>query len=664
MPSLVRASAGLPFLISYQVVCQMACHALVQVLRTKARVFHALACPVPKTQALFPLLWKWETHAERNPEIGFDVCENAATPNQHLSLSAKLALFLIFSQFQCVKYDSWSLELFGASHCDVFWIFTPRTNPVLEYWLDIQVGWDISFPFFMSKLQSSLTSTWDRHSWCVAVNFNFVPKELKRANFAQLKKTVFQTCLCIQHSLVRQVLFVKFPFFILSQFNFSIYLFQVMAVCSETEDEFSCGICFEEYQPGDLRPKLLPCSHTLCLKCLQKLPIKNNKISCPQCNQKIEFPSDGVSKFPTNRYILDCQRLVIKKEKLALVNDTLTKENHTLTKENKNLHDQKENLALKNDTLGKENEKLLEENQKISDKCNILVQENEKLIKQKQKEAKGGQCFVNEKKSFVKESQNTILTLKKENQKLVTEKDLLAKEIRKLTKQKNKMAKRKDKLTRRNAELETSIAEESTAAVGLKTRWSCVFAHKSWKTVRSKTIMAEQSTAADEPKFKLSCAFALIADRPAPSHTLTFLQFSPNFHQCVSWCWQNSATRMLDSIVSCLASPTAPSSPSLICNPNLSLYHHKYRMGAAMLDSGCLNKRKSEVPAGGPVSHLVYPSEFSCVELAGGRGWSIQHRGVLPWTAIQTTTDNIAEWHVESLIASSKAPLKTKGLKK
>ena len=65
----------------------------------------------------------------------------------------------------------------------------------------------------------------------------------------------------------------------------------------------SCSICFEEFEGNSSHvPRILPCSHTLCEKCLSEL-IYNEKIECPECRQLFDATEGGTS-FPQNRYIL------------------------------------------------------------------------------------------------------------------------------------------------------------------------------------------------------------------------------------------------------------------------------------------------------------------------------------------------------------------------
>ena len=66
-------------------------------------------------------------------------------------------------------------------------------------------------------------------------------------------------------------------------------------------DEFtSCPVCFEDYEEsGDHVPRLLPCSHTLCDKCVRELK-EANRLRCPQDRQTYR----ASRKFPQNNYIL------------------------------------------------------------------------------------------------------------------------------------------------------------------------------------------------------------------------------------------------------------------------------------------------------------------------------------------------------------------------
>ena len=57
-----------------------------------------------------------------------------------------------------------------------------------------------------------------------------------------------------------------------------------------------CPVCFEQFKD----PKILPCTHTLCPKCLQNLN-RGRRITCPMCNAKHKVPERGVWAFPENQ---------------------------------------------------------------------------------------------------------------------------------------------------------------------------------------------------------------------------------------------------------------------------------------------------------------------------------------------------------------------------
>ena len=71
----------------------------------------------------------------------------------------------------------------------------------------------------------------------------------------------------------------------------------------ELTDLTQCPVCFEEYElDGYQAPKILPCSHTLCEKCLETL-IRNKKVECSECRLKHQAAT-GRTSFPQNKYII------------------------------------------------------------------------------------------------------------------------------------------------------------------------------------------------------------------------------------------------------------------------------------------------------------------------------------------------------------------------
>ncbi|XP_066283837.1 tripartite motif-containing protein 2-like [Branchiostoma lanceolatum] len=65
-----------------------------------------------------------------------------------------------------------------------------------------------------------------------------------------------------------------------------------------TEELLVCQICLEDFK----QPKVLPCLHTFCQPCLEKLlatePV--GKLDCPTCRQDVPLPQNGVQGLKSN----------------------------------------------------------------------------------------------------------------------------------------------------------------------------------------------------------------------------------------------------------------------------------------------------------------------------------------------------------------------------
>ena len=74
---------------------------------------------------------------------------------------------------------------------------------------------------------------------------------------------------------------------------------------ADNEDEMTnCSICFEEYQDtGPYVPRMLPCLHSICEKCVLYLLGGNKRIVCPECRVEHTAPNNAKT-FQQNKYIL------------------------------------------------------------------------------------------------------------------------------------------------------------------------------------------------------------------------------------------------------------------------------------------------------------------------------------------------------------------------
>ena len=103
-----------------------------------------------------------------------------------------------------------------------------------------------------------------------------------------------------------------------------------MATASTTrilEDIFTCCLCFEPYNTNVNIPKGLPCQHTFCAPCLDKLirAIHENdeEPQCPTCKARFSVPKEGARKLPTNLTVQ--QMIELKMHQAAPTQDSVGK---------------------------------------------------------------------------------------------------------------------------------------------------------------------------------------------------------------------------------------------------------------------------------------------------------------------------------------------------
>ena len=60
----------------------------------------------------------------------------------------------------------------------------------------------------------------------------------------------------------------------------------------------TCPICYQLFK----NPKYLPCHHSYCEQCLEKMQVQS-KIICPECRKEGIVPAGGVKDLPNNFFI-------------------------------------------------------------------------------------------------------------------------------------------------------------------------------------------------------------------------------------------------------------------------------------------------------------------------------------------------------------------------
>ena len=77
-------------------------------------------------------------------------------------------------------------------------------------------------------------------------------------------------------------------------------------------NNLTCPICYQLFR----NPKFLPCHHTYCDECLEKMQLQS-KIVCPECRAEATVPMGGVKKLPSNYLITRLVDELILKRKVG-----------------------------------------------------------------------------------------------------------------------------------------------------------------------------------------------------------------------------------------------------------------------------------------------------------------------------------------------------------
>ena len=66
----------------------------------------------------------------------------------------------------------------------------------------------------------------------------------------------------------------------------------------KAQNNLTCPVCYQLFK----NPKYLPCYHSYCEGCLEKMQVQS-KIICPECRKEAEVPAGGVKELATNFFI-------------------------------------------------------------------------------------------------------------------------------------------------------------------------------------------------------------------------------------------------------------------------------------------------------------------------------------------------------------------------
>ncbi|CAB4068434.1 TRIM2_3 [Lepeophtheirus salmonis] len=92
------------------------------------------------------------------------------------------------------------------------------------------------------------------------------------------------------------------------------------------ESFLTCGTCLCMYDGSEHTPKLLPCSHTVCLQCLDRIIATfardSGQFRCPICRELITIPRGGIQALPPSFLVNQLLDLMAKQRREMFLNCT------------------------------------------------------------------------------------------------------------------------------------------------------------------------------------------------------------------------------------------------------------------------------------------------------------------------------------------------------
>jgi len=102
--------------------------------------------------------------------------------------------------------------------------------------------------------------------------------------------------------------------------NLSSTLVETVSIDYEDFNEsfLTCSTCLCNYDGAEHNPKLLPCSHTICIECLTRIVAtfaRDSQFRCPVCRELITIPSGGVQALPPSFLVNQLRDLMARQRR-------------------------------------------------------------------------------------------------------------------------------------------------------------------------------------------------------------------------------------------------------------------------------------------------------------------------------------------------------------
>jgi len=102
--------------------------------------------------------------------------------------------------------------------------------------------------------------------------------------------------------------------------NLSSTLVETVSIDYEDFNEsfLTCSTCLCNYDGAEHNPKLLPCSHTICIECLTRIVAtfaRDSQFRCPVCRELITIPAGGVQALPPSFLVNQLRDLMARQRR-------------------------------------------------------------------------------------------------------------------------------------------------------------------------------------------------------------------------------------------------------------------------------------------------------------------------------------------------------------
>ena len=152
-----------------------------------------------------------------------------------------------------------------------------------------------------------------------------------------------------------------------------------MATAKQLSDVMECPICIEVFTD----PRLLPCVHTYCLKCIKAWRDEQSGdiLACPVCRKEFTLPSSGAEGLPKNFYVANFLQMKELSDNIAAGVDKCREMWESLEKEKSEFVEQVEKTGVEISEKAEQLKRMIDDHrEKLMSELSLMKQKRMKEI--------------------------------------------------------------------------------------------------------------------------------------------------------------------------------------------------------------------------------------------------------------------------------------------